>query len=247
MKAVILGATQGIGRAIARQLVGDGNHVFILGRPIDEVEQSVADLQNRSNAKNFEVKGAFCDLEDPSTFVSALYKANKHLNNFDTVIVTAAMFATQEQLEADEVLAHRLLMVNFTNTVSFCEKAREVLLKQGGGTLCVFSSVAGDRGRKPVGIYGSSKAGLSHYLESLDHKYRSDGLHTVCVKPGFVKTSMTDGLKPPPFAGDPERVAKQVIKAIKKGTPCIYAPPIWRFVMIGIRHTPRFVMRKIGF
>ena len=53
-------------------------------------------------------------------------------------------------------------------------------LAGGGGTLCVFSSVAGDRGRKPVVIYGSSKAGLSYYLEGLDHKYRAQGLKTVC-------------------------------------------------------------------
>ena len=96
-------------------------------------------------------------------------------------------------------------------------------------------------------IYGASKAGLSHYLESLDHKYRAEGLVTVCVKPGFVKTGMTAGLSPPPFAGEPEGVAKDVIRAIDKGTPLIYTPFMWRWVMLVIRHLPRFVMRKIGF
>ena len=65
----------------------------------------------------------------------------------------------------------------------------------------MFSSVAGERGRKPVAIYGASKAGLTRYLEALDHKYRAEGLKTICVKPGFVRTGMTHGLKPPPFAG----------------------------------------------
>ena len=58
-------------------------------------------------------------------------------------------------------------------------------------TLCVFSSVAGERGRKPVIIYGAAKAGLTRYLEGLDHKHRADGLRVITVKPGFVKTSMT--------------------------------------------------------
>jgi short-subunit dehydrogenase len=121
------------------------------------------------------------------------------------------------------------------------------MLARGGGTLCVFSSVAGDRGRKPVGIYGASKAGLSHYLESLDHKYREDGLVTICVKPGFVKTGMTEGLKPPPFAGEPDAVARQVVRAIDRGTPLIYAPTIWRLVMMVIQNLPRVVMRRVGF
>src|SRR5690606_38634357 len=105
-----------------------------------------------------------------------------------------------------------------------CEAARRYLLGRGGGTLCVFSSVAGDRGRKPVVLYGATKAGLSRYLEGLDHRYRSHGLKVVCVKPGFVKTSMTEGLKPPPFAGEPEQVARQVVKAIDRGTPQVYSP-----------------------
>jgi len=98
-----------------------------------------------------------------------------------------------------------------------------------------------------VVLYGAAKAGLSHYLEGLDHKFRAQGLKTVCVKPGFVKTSMTDGLTPPPFAGEPDDVARIVLRAIDRGTPVVYAPPIWRWIMAVIRLLPRAVMRKIGF
>src|SRR5262249_13935087 len=139
-----------------------------------------------------------------------------------------------------------VLAVNFTNTVLFCEEARRRLLEGGRGTLCVFSSVAGDRGRKPVILYGASKAGLTHYLEGLDHKFRSQGLKTVCVRLGFVESSMTAGLKPAPFAGEPEAVAKTVLRAIDRGKPVVYAPPIWRWIMLVIRSLPRFVMRRIG-
>jgi short-subunit dehydrogenase len=131
--------------------------------------------------------------------------------------------------------------------VLFCEAARARLLANGGGTLCVFSSVAGDRGRKPVVLYGATKAGLSAYLEGLDHRYREAGLVTVCVKPGFVRTGMTEGLSPPPFAGEPGAVATRVIAAIDRKAPMIYAPSMWRWVMLVIRNLPRFVMRKVGF
>jgi NAD(P)-dependent dehydrogenase (short-subunit alcohol dehydrogenase family) len=144
-------------------------------------------------------------------------------------------------------LAARLLAADFTNTVLFCEEARKRLISDAGGTLCVFSSVAGERGRKPVVLYGAAKAGLTHYLEGLDHKFRARGLRTVCVKPGFVKTGMTVGLKPPPFAGTPEQVARRVVRAIDRGWPEVYVPGPWRWVMCIIRNLPRFVMRKIEF
>ena len=69
----------------------------------------------------------------------------------------------------------------------------------------------------------------------------------MCVKPGFVKTEMTQGLTPPPFAGEPDAVAVRVLKAIERGKPVVYAPAIWRWVMLVIKRLPRFVMRKIGF
>jgi len=58
---------------------------------------------------------------------------------------------------------------------------------------------------------------------------------------------MTEGLAAPPFAGQPAAVARRVLRAMDRGTPEVYAPAIWRFVMLVIRHLPRFVMRRIGF
>jgi len=107
--------------------------------------------------------------------------------------------------------------------------------------------VAGDRARAPVALYGAAKAGLSHYLEGLDHGYRRAGLRTVCVKPGFVRTRMTAGLPEPPFAAEPERVARRIVRALERGTPVVYAPPIWRWVMLAVRSLPRAVLRRARF
>lgn len=246
MKAVVLGATKGIGRAIARALIDQGHQVYLLGRTLDDVSRSARDLEQRAHAP-IKVLSAPCDLERPESFLPALEAANRALSHFDTVIVTAALFATQAQLENDSELARRLLTVNFANTIVFCELARKQLLANGGGSLCVVSSVAGDRGRKPVVLYGASKAGLSAYLEGLDHKFHAHGLKVITVKPGFVKTSMTSGLKPPPFAGEPEGVARDVVRALTRSTPVVYTPRIWRLVMLVIRFLPRFIMRKINF
>jgi NAD(P)-dependent dehydrogenase (short-subunit alcohol dehydrogenase family) len=244
VKAVLLGASKGMGRALARLMAERGHRLFLLGRDTEDLLRSARDLEARSARGPVGV--AACDLERPDGFAPALDAAEAALSGFDAVIVSAGLFGTQEQLEADTALLARVLDANFRGTVLFCEEARKRLLPRGG-TLCVFSSVAGDRGRRPVALYGATKAGLSHYLESLDHRYRRAGLRTVCVKPGFVKTSMTAGLPAPPFAGDPEGVARVVLRAIERGEPVVYAPPIWALVMLVIRSLPRFVMRRVGF
>lgn len=248
MNVVFLGATKGMGRALSRKMAARGDRLALLGR----TEASLVDT-----AHDLEVRGAQgtsthrCDLEHPEGFEVALDAAFAALGRVDAVVVTAGLFATQDELEADPSLAERVTRVNFTNTVVFCEAARRRLLAQDGGKgrgkLCVFSSVAGERGRKPVVIYGASKAGLTRYLEGLDHKFRAQGLEVITVKPGFVKTGMTAGLKPPPFAGEPDAVAETVLHAIDRGDPVVYAPAPWALVMAVIRHLPRGVMRRVGF
>jgi short-subunit dehydrogenase len=245
LNVVILGATKGIGRALARRLAARGDRLVLLGRDRQDLERSAADLRVRAPGSG-QVSVALCDLAAPDRIPGALDEAVSALGQLDVVIVTAGDFATQDVLEADLARTRRLLDVNFTNTILFCEHARARLLPRGG-TLCVFSSVAGERGRKPVILYGAAKAGLTRYLEGLDHKFRGQGLRVITVKPGFVKTSMTSGLKPPPFAGEPDGVAADVIRAIDRGSPVVYTPRIWQLVMLVIRNLPRAVMRKIGF
>jgi len=246
-KVVVLGATKGIGRAVARRLAERGDAVFVLGRDGADLTASARDLEVRAGRASGSTGVAVCDLEKPDGFGAALDAADAALGGFDTVVVTAALFATQDRLEAEPDLARRLVTANFANTVVFCEEVRRRLLARGGGTLCVFSSVAGERGRKPVVIYGAAKAGLTHYLEGLDHRFHDKGLRAICVKPGFVRTGMTEGLKTPPFAGEPDAVARDVVRAIDRGLPVVYTPGIWRWIMLVIRMLPRLVMRKIGF
>jgi decaprenylphospho-beta-D-erythro-pentofuranosid-2-ulose 2-reductase len=246
VKVALLGGTKGIGRALGRLLAEKDHRVCLLGRHLNDLKSSASDIRARAGAKE-DIPVAVCDLERPETFEAALISAEEALEGLDAVVVTAGIFATQDKLESDIDLARKLLTVNFANTVTFCERARHRLLERGGGKLCVFSSVAGERGRKPVVLYGASKAGLSAYLEGLDHKFRDLGLQTICVKPGFVKTGMTAGLSEPPFAGEPEAVARDVLKALERGTPEVYTPRIWRYIMLVIRNLPRFVMRRVNF
>jgi len=245
VNVAFLGATRGIGRALARRMAARGDRLFLLGRDEAALRRSAADL--RVHDAGAVAGTAPCDLERPETFEPALDGAERGLGGLDAVVVTAGAFATQDRLEADPALTARVLTVDFTNTVLFCEAARRRLLARGGGTLCVFSSVAGDRGRSPVVLYGAAKAGLSRYLEGLDHRFHKAGLRTVCVKPGFVRTTMTADLAAPPFAADPDRVAGVALRAIDRGRPVVYAPGVWRAIMTAVAALPRAVLRRAEF
>jgi len=234
-----------MGRALARRMAERGDSLFLLGRSVVDLENSARDLEVRSGRGRVGFKE--CDLEHPATFVPALEAAQEVLGGLETVVITAGRFGTQAELETNPVLLTSLLNANFTGTILFCEEARKRLIAGGGGTLCVFSSVAGERGRKPTVLYGSTKAGLSRYLEALDHRFHASGLRVITVKPGFVKTGMTAGLPAPPFAGSPDVVAAIVLRAIDRGTAVVYAPSIWGTIMAVIRLLPRFVMRRVEF
>jgi decaprenylphospho-beta-D-erythro-pentofuranosid-2-ulose 2-reductase len=244
-RAVLLGATRGMGKSLARGMAERGDALCLLGRDADALERTRADLAIRNPAGTVHV--AHCDLLDMASFAPALDMAERALGGLDIVVLSAGLFADQDELERDEALRDRVLRADFVNTVHFCELARARLLAKGGGTLCVFSSVAGERARTKVRLYGAAKAGLSHYLEGLDHADRRRGLRTVTVKPGFVRTGMTAHLPAPPFAGEPDAVAARVLSAIDAGEPEVYVPAAWRWIMWVIRQLPRAVMRRIEF
>ena len=245
MNVVLLGATRGMGRALARAMAERGDALFLLGRDPLELERSAADLELRGAAGKVAV--AQCDLREYAEFGPALDRASEALGRLDAVVVTAGTFATQDQLEEDAVRRSDVLATNFAHTIEFCEQARVRLLARGGGTLVVFSSIAGDRARPKVALYGATKAGLSYYLDAIELRHRPRGLRVLTVKPGFIRTRLTAGLPEPPFTGEPEEVARRVLRALDRGRSRVYAPAAWWTVMFVLRRLPRRLIAWLDF
>src|SRR5262249_16002813 len=118
VNVVVLGATRGIGRALARRLAERGDRIFLLARDLTDLERSARDIEIRAN-RSSSIGVAHCDLSAPESFVPAMEAALAELSTVEAVVVTAGDFATQPALEADLERTRHLLTVNFTNTVLF--------------------------------------------------------------------------------------------------------------------------------
>jgi len=245
VKVAVVGATRGMGRAVARRLAERGDALFLLGRDAAEMALSALDLEARGAPAR--VSHARLDLGQPAGFPEALDAADRALSGVDALVVTGGLFARQEELATDPARLAALLHANFTGTVLLCQQAAERLAARGGGVICAFGSVAGDRARRSNYLYGASKAGLAVFLDGLDLAYRDRGVRVLCVKPGFVRTAMTAGLPVPPFAGEPEAVARAVVTAMNHGRHVVYAPAVWRWLMLIIRALPRAILRRVRF
>lgn len=245
MKVAFVGATRGMGRALARGLAERGDALFLLGRDPREMDLSARDLESRGAAAP--VGHGSLDLARPEGFAGALDAAERALTRIDALVVTGGAFESQDDLSRDPARLEALLHANFTGTVLLCQQAAERLAARGGGLICAFSSVAGDRARRSNYLYGASKAGLSAFLDGLDLAYRDRGVPVLCVKPGFVRTAMTAGLPVPPFAGEPDAVARDVIAAMDAHRHVVYAPSVWQWIMLIIRALPRAVLRRVRF
>jgi decaprenylphospho-beta-D-erythro-pentofuranosid-2-ulose 2-reductase len=121
----------------------------------------------------------------------------------------------------------------------------ERLKGQGHGSLVALSSVAGERARRSNFVYGSTKAGLDAFYTGLTEALRPSGVTVTVVRPGFVHTRMTEGLKPAPLSTTPEAVAEVIVHAVRTKTEQVWAPAAYRYVMSALRHVPRPIFRRL--
>ncbi len=140
----------------------------------------------------------------------------------------------------------RVLDINYARLIPLLTHFAEKMERRRNGTMIVLSSVAGERGRQSNFIYGSAKAGLTAYLSGLRNYMHSRRVHVMTVKPGFMRTKMTEGLPlTPVLTAEPAQAAKSIFKAFKNKRKVVYVLPVWRMIMFIIRHIPEFIFVKL--
>lgn len=169
------------------------------------------------------------------------------LGHTDLVFIAHGWLGEQKAAESSYAAAEEILRVNFLSHVSILTDIGNRMERQKSGKIMVISSVAGDRGRKKIYVYGSAKAGLTHFLQGLGHRLAISGVSVITIKPGIVDTPMTQGMKKGLLMAKPERVARRIYRAASGGTRELYVPFFWRFIMLIIRCIPEPLFRHMEF
>ena len=140
----------------------------------------------------------------------------------------------------------RIIDINYGKLVPVLNYFAKKMEAARSGSMIVLSSVAGERGRQSNFIYGSAKAALTAYLSGLRNYLYPKKVHVLTVKPGFMKTKMTEGLPlNPKLTATPQQAAACIYKAYKTKKDVAYVLPIWALIMLIIRNIPEFIFKKL--
>lgn len=235
---LILGARSDIGRALAKGYAARGCEVILAAR--GDLSADATDLGVRTQAK---VRAVIVDITDGAAdaFFDSLGKVP------GTVVMVAGLLGDQAESAAHDATAAKVMDSNYNGPARYLLAAARRMANVPNGCVIGISSVAGDRGRASNFIYGSAKAGFTAFLSGLRNAHAKTGLHVMTVKPGFVRTQMTAGMKlSPVMTAEPEQVAAAIIKAQDKRSDVIYTLGRWRLVMSVIRAIPEPIFKKLS-
>ena len=242
MKVLIFGATSAIAQETAKCFAAQGGELMLVGRNADKMSAIANDLKVRG-AKAVEVLTA--DLSDLTRHAAIIDTAKQQLGGLDAALIAHGTLGDQQKSAADVQDMLQEFNTNGLSYLSLMTLLGNVFEQQGHGTLAVISSVAGERGRGSNYVYGSAKGAVSLFAQGLRNRLSKAGVAVVTIKPGFVDTPMTAGLKKNPLYASAESVGKRVHAAMLKGEDIVYTPFFWAFIMLIIRNIPERMFKKL--
>lgn len=241
--ALVVGASSGMGAALARRLAAEGYRVALVARRGDQLQALAADINGRAGAA---VAGAYPgDVRDFDAAPALFARIAQDLAPLRLVVYAAGVMP-RATTGADFTGERDMMAVNVLGAMRWLGLAADYLEHQGGGTLVGISSVAGDRGRPGNGAYMASKSALSSYLDSLRFRLARTGVRVVTIKAGFVTTPMTAGLKlPRGLTITADNAARRIARASERGRAVAYVPGVWAPIMWVVRHLPAAVVARM--
>ncbi|MGY1743496.1 MULTISPECIES: decaprenylphospho-beta-D-erythro-pentofuranosid-2-ulose 2-reductase [unclassified Blastococcus] len=238
---LLVGGTSDIAVATARR--------YLQERPLRVVLAARDSARRTAVAEELRAAGATVevvdfDADDPKSPERMVTEATAG-GDVDVAVVAFGQLGEQERLAHDPDAVAALARVNYVAPVVVGTVLAERMRAQGHGAIVALSSVAGERARASNFVYGSTKAGVDAFFSGLADSLAGTGVSVLVVRPGFVRSKMTEGLPEAPLATTPEAVAEAIVTGVRKGRHTVWVPGAMRWVMSGLRHTPRAVFRKL--
>ncbi|HZT40832.1 MAG TPA: SDR family NAD(P)-dependent oxidoreductase [Chthonomonadaceae bacterium] len=242
-RALIVGASSGIGEAIARQLAQQDCQVALVARRKEELARVAGEIDTAAGKPLARVYPH--DVREYEC-VPALFQQITHdLGGLDLMIYAAGVMPPYAPDEYAFDKDRQIIEVNVLGAIAWINQAAQRFERQQGGTIVGISSVAGDRGRRALRTYGASKAALATYLDALRHHLWKVNVAVVTVKPGPVETPMTKEVGKMPLMIPADRAAALILAAAQRRARVAYVPGIWRWVMMIFRTMPWFVFKRV--
>lgn len=213
---------------------------------------NVVVLASRPGGERPEVPGAErvmhvdFDADDVAAHPAVVEAIEAEVGTIDIVVLTFGVLGNQKLAETDPAEVVRIVHTDFTAQASLLTVLADRMRSRGSGTLVAFSSVAGQRVRRPNYVYGSAKAGLDGFASGMADALHGSGVDLVIARPGFVIGRMTEGMSPAPFSSTPDQVAEAVVKRIREGGPVeVWIPWQLRVLCFVARFVPRAIWRRM--
>ncbi|MCE9627290.1 MAG: SDR family NAD(P)-dependent oxidoreductase [Candidatus Eisenbacteria bacterium] len=243
-RAIVVGASSGIGAEIARQLDADGCAVALLGRREDELNKVAAAITSSGRGSAIVKKH---DVTHTDTVPALLDELVKQLGGLDLLVYASGIMFTPGEGEYDFAQDRAQIEVNLIGGMAWTNPVCAMFEAQRSGTIVGISSIAGERGRRTFPGYSTSKAAFTTWLEGLRNKASRYGVNVVTVKPGFVDTPMTTAIERKPMVIPASKAAELILSAAKGGgSPSVFVPGQWWLVAMILRHIPSFLFRKLS-
>ena len=244
-RAVVVGASSGIGAALTKQLASEGIVVAALARREDLLDALCAEIN--AEAGETMATAYVHDVRDIEAIPALFQRVLADMGSLDIFVYVAGATIAVGIDEYDLDKEQQMLQINLLGGVAWLGQAAHLFQRMGQGNLVGISSVAADRGRVTNPAYNASKAGLDSYLEGLRNRLTRHGVHVLTVRPGFVDTDVLKASKITFGVISPERAAAGVWRAMRKGNQVVYLPWWWRWLMLAIRFTPSVIFRRLSF
>jgi decaprenylphospho-beta-D-erythro-pentofuranosid-2-ulose 2-reductase len=242
-RILIIGATSAIAEHCARIWAARGEALHLVARNEQHVQVIASDLKVRGAS---EVTTYVTDLNDMDKHEELLDVADDALEGVDVVLIAHGTLSNQKscELSVHETLAE--IQTNALSTISILTLIANRFEAKKSGTICVISSVAGDRGRASNYVYGSAKAMVTAFTSGLRQRLHQSNVAVVTIKPGFVDTPMTSDFKKGFLWVKPNVVSALIVKAIDKKTTEVYVPSFWWSIMILVKLIPIIIFKRMG-
>lgn len=243
-RAIVVGASSGIGAALVRELAQQGYTVAAVARR----EARLVELCNAINvaASSTQALPYTHNVTDYDAVPGLFQQVVNDLGGLDLIVYVAGK---QPKVEPDEYNFEKdaaIIKVNLLGAIAWLNQAAVRFERAGQGHIAAVSSIAGDRGRAAAPVYNTSKAGLDTYLEALRNRLSRHGATVTTIKPGFVDTVLLENAPKTFWVISPEAAAGQIYRAIEGKKQLVYIPARWRLVSLVIRNIPSFIFRRLN-